>query len=136
MARSRPCRICRRWFQAHPRVGSRQRTCSRPECQRERHRRSCACWHERNPDYDRETRLRVRLAQHRPETAASGLLPWTPARDAVGLQVLVVLEEVVRLLVSTLRDAVVRQLRVSKGESRRVPAALCETLSTNRPRPP
>lgn len=136
MARSRPCRICRRWFQPNPRAGARQRTCSRPECQRERHRRSCASWHQRNPDYDRETRLRLRLGAERPKAAESGLLPWRAARDAVGLEALVVLEEVVRLLVSTLRDAVVRQVRVSKGESSRVPPYGCETLSTGRPRPP
>ena len=136
MARSRPCRICRRWFQPDPRAGPRQRTCSRPQCQRERHRRSCASWHERNPDYDSETRLRLRLGAERPKTAELGLLPWSAARDAVGLEVLVVLEEVVRLLVSTLRDAVVLQVRVSKGESSQVPTPACETLSTHRPRPP
>ena len=63
MARKRPCRVCRRWFWPHPRAGDRQHTCSRPDCQRERHRRACAAWRLRHPDYDREDRLRRRLRE-------------------------------------------------------------------------
>ena len=60
MARKRPCRICRCWFLPHPRAGPRQQVCSRPECQRERHRRACADWRRRNPDYDAEDRVMCR----------------------------------------------------------------------------
>ena len=61
MRRKRPCRVCRKWFLAHPRAGSRQKVCSSESCQRERHRRNCEDWRARHPDYDREARLRVRL---------------------------------------------------------------------------
>lgn len=56
--RKRPCRICRRWFDPHPRVGDRQRVCSKPECQRERHRRWCEDSRRKSPDAGREERLR------------------------------------------------------------------------------
>jgi hypothetical protein len=134
--RKRPCAICRQWFEPHPRAGPRQHTCSRPECQRERHRRSCRSWHRRNPDYDRESRLRDRVAEGRPETAEGDLLSWSAARDTVSLEVLVIVEETRRLLVSFVRDAVARQLLAVKGKSGRLPPRPRETASTLPVRPP
>lgn len=61
MVPKRPCRVCRKWFQPNPRAGNRQKVCSEPACQRERHRRNCAAWRQHNPDYDRGNRLRERL---------------------------------------------------------------------------
>src|SRR3972149_3334941 len=110
MVRKRPCKICRKWFQPPPRAGPRQHTCSRPECQRERPRRNCACWRDRNPDGDREVRLRVRLAGDRPKGPEADLLSWRSARDAVGLEVLAVLEEIRKILHAFVRDAVARQV--------------------------
>ena len=136
MVRKRPCSICRKWFEPHPRAGPRQHTCSRPECQRERHRRSCRSWHRRNPDYDRESRLSVRVAEGRPETAEEDLLSWSAARDAVSLEVLVVMEEIRRLLVSFVRDAVARQVHAVKEKSGRLPPGPREAPSTTAARPP
>lgn len=136
MTRTRPCRICRRWFAPNPRAGARQRVCSRPACQRERHRRSCASWHARHPDYDGVTRLQVRLAEDRPAGADRDLLAWTSARAAVGLEVLVVLEEFRQLLVSLVRAAVTRQLHATTRDSRQVLTPPRETLSTPPARPP
>lgn len=111
MARKRPCRICRKWFRADPRVGVRQRTCGAPSCRRDWHRRSCREWRRRNPDYDRDDRLRRRL---RPAREASGgdplaRLDWDAARDAIGLQGAVVVEETGRVLVAWARDAMALQ---------------------------
>ena len=114
MARQRPCSICRRWFRPHARARGRQRVCGSAACQRERHRRACARWHRRNPDYDREDRLRARLVREPSAPARSDPLRQPPmacldriaARDAVGLEVLVVLEVAVQLLWVGLRDAV------------------------------
>lgn len=61
MAKKRPCRICRKWFEADVPAGGRQRVCSAEECQRERHRQACAAWHERHPDYDKAERLRRKV---------------------------------------------------------------------------
>jgi hypothetical protein len=63
VATKKPCWICRRWFEPHPRAGSRQRVCSSEECQRERQRRAVAAGRKRNPDYDRENRLRAKVVK-------------------------------------------------------------------------
>ena len=108
MSRKRPCRICRRWFRPHPRTGDRQRVCGDLACQRERHRRACGRWRCRNPDYDREDRLRRRLREADAKARGAGL-NWSAARDAVGLEVVVVIEEASRDLQSWARDAVLAQ---------------------------
>ncbi len=131
----RPCKICRKWFQPHPKAGNRQRTCSRPECQRERHRRSCTDWHKRNAEDDREHRLRTKLNFLGDEQAADAHsdvdplrgLSWSAVRDAVGLQVAVVLEESEKLIVLWARDAVKAHLSEKKGKIQKVPQSAHET---------
>jgi hypothetical protein len=113
MLRKRPCRICHRWFRPHPRAGDRQRTCSAMPCQSERRRRAVAAWRRRHPDYDRDDRLRRRL-QAAPRAGASEADPlarvdWAAARNAVGLEVAVVIEETGRVLMTWARNAVGRQ---------------------------
>ena len=49
--RKRPCAICRRWFNPDPRQIGRQKTCGKPECQRELHRRQCIKWNLKNKRY-------------------------------------------------------------------------------------
>jgi len=132
MTRKRPCRICHRWFRPHPRVGLRQRVCSSPACQRERHRRACSAWHELNPGYDRENRLRKKLwrQQAKEDAVATAVNPgrqlaWPAARDVVGLEVVVLVEEVLGLLVRWARDAVTAQASISQpvtGQHLGVPA--------------
>ena len=111
--RERPCRVCRKWFQPHPRAGDRQRVCGAETCQRERHRRSCREWHKAHPDYDRSERVRKRF---RPEPAIAGVsddplhqLDWSAARDAVGTEVSVMIEESSAVLRDWARDAVLGQ---------------------------
>lgn len=122
MRRKRPCRICHKWFWPHPQVGRRQKVCSSPACQRERHRRACSAWHRCNPDYDRESRLQQKLCCRQPKANAAALavnpgrqLAWPAARDVVGLEVAVLVEEVLRLLVRWARDAVTAQLHRDKA---------------------
>lgn len=135
--RKRPCNICRKWFLPNPRAGDRQRTCSEPACQRERHRRACSDWHRRNSDYDRENRLRARLAHPGPPAPGSShLVSWAAARDAVGLEVLVVLEELLQVLTRLARDAVARQEGATTGESARVPPRVPRDDIANSARPP
>jgi hypothetical protein len=122
MVRKRPCRICHRWFRPHPRAGDRQRTCSAGPCQAERRRRAVAAWRGRHPDYDRDDRLRRRL-QVAPGVEAVGADPlarldWAAARNAVGLEVAVVIEETGRLLATWTRNAVTRQGPAPARESR------------------
>jgi hypothetical protein len=111
MARKRPCRECGKWFQPNARAGKRQRSCGREACQRARQRRACADWHARHPDYDVERRLRERVRReavggeplHRDPLAE---VVWDAARDAVGVEVAVIVEETGKVLVGWARDAV------------------------------
>lgn len=127
MSRKRPCRICRKWFFPHPRAGDRQRVCSERACQRERVRRSVAAWRKRNAEEDEADRLRRRL---RPEPTAVtdtlatpsaaaplGRLDVVAARNAVGLQVAVFVEETARELLGGRRNAADAQLTGIKGRS-------------------
>lgn len=126
MARTRPCRICRKWFVPHPRAGGRQRVCGQPECQRERHRRACEAWRSRHADYDREDRLRRRLVRQEGNSKAVaplrrdplGGIDWAVARTAVGLQVAVTIEEAGRVLHGWARDAVCSQVVVFQRDGR------------------
>jgi hypothetical protein len=120
MAHQRPCRICKKWFRPDARAGARQRTCGSPSCQRERHCRACAAWRGRNPDYDQEERLRRRLYREMKPIVSDPLvvppmerLDRAAARDAVGLEVSVVLEVTAQLLWDGVRDAVAAQRRGS-----------------------
>jgi hypothetical protein len=118
MARKRPCGICRTWFEPHPRAGDRQHTCSNPSCQRERHRRACADWRRRNPDLDREGRLRQTLLSGGTVEPSRGL-NRDAVRDAVGLEISVIIDELVRLFQVWTRDAVRREVLATKGQSAR-----------------
>jgi len=113
MRRKRPCRVCGKWFMPNARVGSRQRVCSSAACQRERHRRDCAAWRERNPDYAREGRLREQLTPPAPEEEARagpmGEVDWCAARDLVGLEVVVILQLLLEVLARRPQDSVAAQ---------------------------
>jgi len=114
MRRKQPCRVCGKWFMPSPRVGQRQRACGSASCQRERHRRNCESWRERNPDYDREGRLRARLVCEPPaetsSVAPSAEVDWSAARDLVGLEVVVILQLILEVLLRRPRDLVGRQV--------------------------
>lgn len=125
MRRKRPCRICGRWFQTHPRAGDRQRVCSAAACQRERHRRACQRWRQQEAPAERRHRVRQRIRvdsdrETSSEDGLAGRLAWDAVRDAVGLEVAVIIEEIVRLVEDAVRDAVSGQVRVETGESRQV----------------
>jgi hypothetical protein len=132
MVKKRPCRVCRTWFAPERRVGDRQYVCSRPECQRERHRRNCARWHAAERVAEAESRARedvkamvTSVAHQASELAASGPLSWCSVRDSVrdsvGMEELVVIALLVRQLnessVSNARDLVRSQDHVVQGET-------------------
>ena len=122
----RPCRICRHWFCPHPRAGDRQHVCSRADCQRERHRRACQRWRQGEAPAERAHRLRQRIRVDAADRQAAGPSPrlsWDVVRDAVGLEVAVILEEISRLLEDAVRDAVQRQVGAPVRESRQVQVA-------------
>jgi hypothetical protein len=45
----------------HARQKQRQKTCGRPECQKELHRRQCQRWNKRNKDYFKSNYLAAKL---------------------------------------------------------------------------
>lgn len=107
--RKRPCRICRQWFMPHPRAGDRQRVCSSPDCQKERHRRADHSWHRRNPSYDKKRRLREAVKNTSEESDPESPLDeldWDVVERAIGPKPRVIAEEISRLLIRHAQDAV------------------------------
>ena len=49
--RKRPCSYCRCWFTPDPRVGKRQRACTKPSCQEVRRVETQARWRASHPEY-------------------------------------------------------------------------------------
>ena len=90
-AKKKPCCVCRRWFRPDVRVGSRQRTCGRPECQAALRKKTQASWRERNPDYSLAWRIQARSESRPPPEplrlpAPLSELPWDLAHEQFGLK--------------------------------------------------
>ncbi len=88
-AKKKPCCICHRWFRPNVRVGSRQRTCGRPECQQALRQKSMSAWRKRNPDYFIGWRIQARCkSEHVAKTKRLphplSNLPWDIAREEFG----------------------------------------------------
>lgn len=62
MRKKRPCSICRKWFLPDARVKDRQRTCSAPQCQAARRKKTQAAWREAHPSYFVAHRIQQRAA--------------------------------------------------------------------------
>jgi hypothetical protein len=87
----KPCRICRKWFHPDVRVGKRQRTCGRTECQQALKKKRLAKWRARNPDYFIARRIQERSKTERtPEPLRLppplSNLPWDIAQDEFGVK--------------------------------------------------
>jgi hypothetical protein len=138
MVRKRPCRICGRWFRPDVRVGPRQRTCGAVPCQRAWHRRTCRAWRWRNPDYDRDDRLRRRLKPRASSPCADPLaeLDWSVVREAIGLQVAVVVEETGGVLIRWAREEFAAQRSgIAREIDRLLPPAARDAMGGARPAP-
>lgn len=125
MVKKRPCRICRCWFLPDIRAGSRQMVCSKQECQRERHRRNCADWHDRERVAEFEARVEKRILA--PTGGHSGPLDgaqggkvngqtWEAIRDLVGAEVCAVVRVLLEDAREQTRDAVRREVAVLHKE--------------------
>src|SRR3954447_6643096 len=122
--RKRPCSICRGWFRPDPRVGARQHSCAKPECQSARRKKTQARWRTKNPDYATGYRLQRRHAQERaPEPLRVppplNRLPWDLAKDEIGRQATDFLGVMGILLVRSAKDQICRYVadptRVPRG---------------------
>ena len=113
MFKTRPCGICGKWFRPDRMTGERQHVCGNPACQKERHRRACARFHERDPDYDLQTRFTARLVKANPSGRGRVIpleaIDWGYARKVVGLKVVTLVQETGKVLLRQPRDAVIVQ---------------------------
>ena len=92
-----------------------------------------AAWRRRHPDHDREDRLRRRLQGEAPAPIGPDPrvgLDWQAARNAVGMEVAVVVEETGRLLATWARNAVTLQLPGMVQQSDRLATAAGEVPSS------
>ena len=131
-SRKRPCRICRKWFSPDPRVGNRQQTCGKQDCQNKWHTKKCADWNRKNQAYFREIYLSKKLAfvgiiaktndPHLPvpnilkcdipvqQSIKSSKLPRNLIQEVIGVQPLVIIEYMTQLLSSSFQEETRRQL--------------------------
>jgi hypothetical protein len=129
-SRKRPCRICRKWFTPNPRVGDRQKTCGRQDCQDKWHAKRCAEWNGKNPSYFREIYLSKKLALVEAsaevgnppppnsnkskfagrQSPKSSQLPRNLIQEVIGAQHLVIIEYVTQLLFNSFQEETRRQL--------------------------
>jgi len=90
--RKRSCCVGRHWFGPDPRVGARQRVCSKADCRASWRQRTQANWRRRNPGYAIADRIDQRAAQTEPPPegmrvpAPLNQLPWEFAKDQFGPQ--------------------------------------------------
>lgn len=122
-SRKRPCRICGKWFAPHPRLGVRQMTCGDPECQRLWHTKKCAEWNRKNRITFQENYLKNKLAavrvdpQEPPSPPPSPVpIPISPippldyprrvVQEVIGVQQLVIIEYIVRLLKRDVQEVI------------------------------
>jgi hypothetical protein len=127
-----PCRICRRWFRPHVRVGSRQRTCGRLECQQAQRKQTLAAWRARNPEYFVAWRIQVRSApERRPEPVRLpdplSCLPWDIAQEEFGRRGTAFIESLGSVLVRIAKN----QLQGQVIDNRNVPATLAQVAAKN-----
>jgi len=121
----RPCRICRRWFTPHPRLGDRQRTCADPYCKREWHRKKCAEWNRRNPEYFRSNYLHKKLEGVRDAVGVAGVctvksrfpsgLPQRKVQEVMGIKQFVIIEYLVQLLLRRFQELIRVKVPVGAG---------------------
>jgi len=94
ISKKRPCKVCRRWFSPDPRVGDTQKTCGNLQCKREWHRKKCADWNRKSPEYFKEIYLKNKLAatgedkqKHQSKIFGSRSrlnLPWQEIQEVIG----------------------------------------------------
>jgi len=129
-SRKRPCRICKCWFLPNPRVKDRQKTCGRPKCQREWHRRKCAEWNRKNADYFKANYLakKIETAKKAVHAGSAGPafrfksgLPYQFVQEVIGLKHLLIIEYQSQLIARRCHTLMKEQLPVASGPTHQQP---------------
>lgn len=121
----RPCRICRRWFTPHPRLGDRQRTCGDPQCRKEWHRKKCAEWNRGNAEYFRSNYLHKKLEGVSGAEDVAGVcavrsrslsgLPQRKVQEVIGVKQFVIIEYLGQLLLRRFQELIRVEVSVRTG---------------------
>jgi hypothetical protein len=115
-------------------VGKRQKACPRDECQRERHRRNCSDWRDRDREDERERLLERVLATLEPKAPAGRPAEVLPhdLQDERRATVEVKIRKLVQLFPRNPRDEWPPKRAVKAGEDRQVPPGLMKDETDTR----
>ena len=129
--RKRPCRICRRWFIPNPRLKDRQKTCGDADCQRRWHKKKCAEWNRRNPDYFKSNYLQKKIiaATETPHQIPSlklnnrlkSGLPLSYVQEVISIQHIIIIEYFGQLLFRRFQEVLRAQPTVITRKTGRLP---------------
>ena len=129
--RKRPCRICRRWFIPNPRLKDRQKTCGDADCQRRWHKKKCAEWNRRNPDYFKTNYLQKKIiAATENSTPSPSLklnnrlksgLPLSYVQEVISIQHIIIIEYFAQLLSRRFQEVLRAQPTVMTRKTGRLP---------------
>jgi hypothetical protein len=109
--RRKPCRICRKFYRPHARVGDRQKTCGQESCRKAWRSRKNREAYQREREYHRGHALRKKIEQARPRAGPTNpekkgpkrrrrnalQLPYEEIREALGVEASVVLSYLLTL---------------------------------------
>ena len=123
--RKRPCRICRKWYTANPRLGDRQQTCGHPGCQRQWHARKCREWNLRNREYFQAITLSRRLEVCTGTKAEKPPLPARELQEVIDVQQFVIMNYFAQHLFRRLQEVIRRQQSEKTEDRRQVPPLPC-----------
>ncbi len=147
-SKKRPCRICRKWFTPHPRLGDRQKTCGKERCKRKWHAKKCDEWNKKNRSYFQAIYLDSKLESSKtpsqsdsrpppssnpikkgpikPRSSRSTLeLPGDVIQDVIGVQPLIIIEYVAQLLVRSFKEVIRAQPVDMQRKLDRLPCEGC-----------
>jgi len=128
----KPCCICRIWFRPNVRVGKRQRTCGRTECQQALKKKRLAKWRARNPDYFIARRIQERSKTERtPEPLRLppplSKLPWDIAQDEFGVKGADFIGAMSSVVLRAAKTQICREVVDSTRDPGRLPPSVAKT---------
>jgi hypothetical protein len=130
--RKRPCRVCGKWYMPAPRSRGYQKTCGRPECRREWHRKKCAQWNANHRLHFKAIYLGKKLSKCgnekpplvsklAPPSRGSIELPRREVQEVTGAKLLVIIEYLAQLLIRRFQEGKRAQPFVNKGKTDQLP---------------
>lgn len=132
--KKRPCRICKKWFAPHPRLGDRQKTCGSKECQKKWHAKKSAQWNRQHRATFQATYLSKKLQAVQdqevanikppPQLQKSTIFPKLPQeviQEVISIQQLVIVEYLSQVLLRSVQEVIRVQRADILREVKRLP---------------